>query len=85
MEPLATDGVRVVVAGTVLWAVALVLALVFYGDLSDDGRGWYAPAAGCGIALGLIGIAYCTRRRDALRAEGQAALDDALAGKRVEL
>ena len=75
-EPLATDGVAAVAVGTGVWGVALVVTLV----LSDDGRLWWVGTCVCGVVLGLIGLAYSVRRRDALRREGQDALDEALGG-----
>ena len=79
-EPLATDGVAAVAVGTGVWGVALVATLVLWGSLSDDGRLWWVPTCVCGVVLGLIGLAYSVRRRDALRRDGQDALDEALGG-----
>lgn len=67
-EPLETDDVKVVALGTVLWAVALVAALLLRGRLDEDGRGSWVWVAAAGLALGLIGIRHVRRRRSALRA-----------------
>lgn len=67
-EPLATDDVRVIVVGTVLWAVALVLAVALHGRLEDSGRDKWVWVAAAGLGLGLVGIRYVRRRRAALRA-----------------
>ncbi len=72
-EPLATDEVRVVAVGTVLFAIGLVLTLVFHDRLEDDGRGDWVWIMACGVLLGLIGLRTVRRRRDAL---GQTQTDD---------
>jgi len=64
--PLRVDTLRVVVAGTALWAVALVVLLVL-GDRVDRLWTWTCVA---GIGLALIGIGIMRwqgqlgRRRD---------------------
>ena len=50
--PLQVDTVRVVLAGTVVWAVALVVLLVL-GDRVDRMWTWTCVAA---IALGTLGL-----------------------------
>jgi hypothetical protein len=60
------DGIAVVSLGTVLWAIALVLSLVFEDQLRRDGHLWWIAGAACGFGLGLLGIAYCVRRRNRL-------------------
>ncbi|MGH3745566.1 MAG: DUF2530 domain-containing protein [Mycobacteriales bacterium] len=60
------DGIAVVSVGTVLWAVALVLSLVYEDHLRRDGHLWWIATAACGFGLGLLGIAYCVRRRNRL-------------------
>lgn len=73
--PLETDDVPVVVAGTALWALALLALLPFTGRLADDGRLWWLWTCAAGIAVGLFGIRYCRRRR-AGRALGSDAAPD---------
>lgn len=63
--PLRVDTARVVLAGTALWAVALVVLLVL-GDRVDRMWVWTCVAA---IGLGLLGLAVMrwqgqTGRRD---------------------
>jgi Protein of unknown function (DUF2530) len=63
--PLRVDTVRVVQAGTALWAVALVVLLVL-GDRVDRVWTWTCVAA---IALAVLGLAIMRgqgmyRRRD---------------------
>ena len=53
--PVPTNDLRVVVLGTVLWAVALVLTAAF--------RREWAGTCLAGFLLGLLGIAYTRRRR----------------------
>jgi hypothetical protein len=67
VRPLDVDGVRAVAIGTVLWAVALVALLPFWGRLADDGRLWWIGACAAGTGLGLLGLVYVTRRRNAIR------------------
>jgi hypothetical protein len=64
--PLVVDEVKVVAVGTAAWAVAFLVLLPFAGRLEDDGRLWWLGACGFGFVLGLIGLAYCVRRRAAI-------------------
>lgn len=61
--PLATDDGATVIVGIGLWVVALALSLVFHGQLADAGRGWWTWTALAGIAGGLLGLLYLSRRR----------------------
>jgi len=63
-EPVETDDVAIITAGTALWALALVVLLVLRGRLEDDDWVWVAAA---GTFLGLLGIRYVRRRRAARR------------------
>jgi hypothetical protein len=69
-EPLPNDGVRTVIIGTVLWAVALVALLPFSDRLNDDGRLWWIATCAVGTGLGLLGLVYCKRRANKLRRLG---------------
>jgi LPXTG-motif cell wall-anchored protein len=69
-EPLETDDVRVIVIGTVLWAVALVLTLVWHDRLADTGHGDWVWVTLAGTFLGLLGLPYLLRRRRLLRQNG---------------
>lgn len=68
-EPMETDEVRVVAAGTVLFAIGLVLTVVLHGRLEDDGRGDWVWIMACGVLLGLIGLRTVRRRRVTLRTD----------------
>lgn len=61
-EPLETDDVRLVAAGTVLWLVALAVLLVLKAA-GTDVHGWWLWMCGAGFGLGLIGVRYCVNRR----------------------
>ena len=64
-EPLETDDVRIVAGGTALWAVALVV-LTVARLAGADVHGWWIALCACGFLLGLAGVRYCQRRRDAI-------------------
>lgn len=65
-EPLETDDVRLVGLGTALWALALVVLAVLQVASVGDVQPWWLAMCVCGLALGLVGVRYCQRRRDAL-------------------
>ncbi len=67
LQPLPYDGVVSVAVGTVLWAVAALVMLVFLDDLRDDGHLWWLATAICGFGLGLAGLWIVIRRRNRLR------------------
>lgn len=69
--PYESDDVRTVAIGTILWGVALVALLPFWGRLDDAGRLWWIPTCASGLALGFVGLAY-TRRRAAAIARDKA-------------
>jgi hypothetical protein len=62
LEPLAVDTVRIVLAGTVLFAVALVVTLLV-PSLHGGDRDWWPWACTSGLGLGLLGLAYIRRGR----------------------
>lgn len=66
-EPLETNDVRTVAVGTLAWAVGLVVLLVLSVTDAVQVRGWWLVMCGCGIALGLFGLRYVSRRQAALR------------------
>jgi hypothetical protein len=64
VEPLDVDGTRTVAVGTVLWLVAFVLLLPFYGRLEQTNRVWWLWTCLAGFGLGVLGWDYCRRRRN---------------------
>jgi hypothetical protein len=64
---LDVDGVGAVAVGAALWGVAFVLTLLFRGPLADAGNGWWTWVCLTGVVLGLLGLWYVRRRRDAYR------------------
>ncbi len=60
---METDDVAIVTAGTVLWALSVVAALVLRDRLDDQGRGGWVWVAAAGVFLGLVGIRQVRRRR----------------------
>ena len=63
VEPIDVDGVRAVEIGTLIWLVAFVGTLPFYGRLRDDGHGWWLWTCLAGFGLGALGVEFCRRRR----------------------
>lgn len=66
VEPMDVDGVRTMTVGTIVWGVIAVALVPFLGTLEEQGRTWWIWTAVAGLGLGLIGIEYCRRRRNAL-------------------
>lgn len=64
-EPLETDDVKIVAGGTALWAVAL-LVLLALKSTGTQVHGWWLVMCLAGIALGLLGVRYCGRRKRAV-------------------
>jgi hypothetical protein len=64
VEPLDLDGTRTVAVGSGLFLLAFVVMLPFYDRLDDAGRSWWVWSCLCGFVLGVIGAAYCRRRRN---------------------
>jgi hypothetical protein len=67
VEPMDVDGVRTITVGTILWGVLAIALLPFLGNLESSGRTWWMWTAVAGFGLGLIGLEYCRRRKNALR------------------
>ena len=68
LKALDVDGVGAVAAGTVAWLVALLLCLALRGSLAEAGRGWWVWVCVSGAVLGLAGLWFVRRRRDAYAA-----------------
>ncbi len=71
VHPLDVDGVRTVSIGIVVWTVALLGLLPFTSRLRAAGMDWWLWTCVTGIALGLVGLAYCRYRRDRLAQDPQ--------------
>lgn len=68
IAPLDVDGVRAIAVGTVLWAVALVVALALRSQLAENDLGWWIWVCLAGMLLGLPGLWFVRRRRAAYAA-----------------
>ena len=66
VEPMDVDGVRTMTVGTIGWGIVAIALLPFWGNLQEQGRTWWLWTAIAGLGLGLMGIEFCKRRRDAL-------------------
>jgi hypothetical protein len=73
VHPFDVDGVRTVAVGTVLWAAAFVLLALNRASLDEQGLGWWLWTCLAGVGLGLLGLEYTRKRRDAI---AQALLDE---------
>ena len=62
-EPLETNDVAIVTTGAVLWALALVVTLLWRDTLEDQGRGSWVWVTAAGTFLGLVGVRHVRRRR----------------------
>lgn len=62
LAPLHVPTRRLVLAGTALWAVALLVTLVVPG-LHEGDRSWWPWTCVAGIGLGGLGLAYLSRGR----------------------
>jgi len=64
VQPLDVDGSRAVAVGTLLWALAFVVLLVFFrDDLAQGDREWWLWTSLAGAGLGLVGWEYTRHRR----------------------
>ena len=63
IAPLDENGIVVTTVGTAAFAVAALVLGLQYDRLLASGHGWWLAVAIAGAVLGLIGLAYCWRRR----------------------
>jgi len=61
-EPLDVTGVRTVAVGTLLFLIAGLAMLPFYGWLEDHDKVWWLYTCAAGVGLGIFGFEYCRRR-----------------------
>lgn len=76
-KPLDVDGVLAVTVGTVAWGVAFLVLLSFRDQLAEQGREWWLWTCLTGAALGVAGLWYCVRRRNAIRRDATRAAEEA--------
>ena len=60
--PLKTDDRKVILVGLVLWILALAGMLLFLGALQESGLVWLLWTVVVGLGLGLVLLAYTTKR-----------------------
>ncbi len=82
VRALDPDGVAVVSAGTVAFAIAAVVCWVTRADLGALGKLWYLGVSVTGTALGLLGLAFGLyrklRRRRNLAAPADGSIEETL-------
>ncbi|MCU1577543.1 MAG: hypothetical protein JWP70_2247 [Leifsonia sp.] len=61
--PVETDDRRAVLAGLVLWLVALVVLLLLASELVARDLFWWLWTVVVGVALGIVGLIYLSIRR----------------------
>ena len=68
--PARADARKAMFVGTVVWLVALIVAIVLRPQLMDAGFGWFVWAAAIGVGIGVVGLAVVlVIRRRILRQE----------------
>ena len=71
VRALDPDGVAVVTAGTVAFAVGAVVCWLNLAQLTATGKGWYLGVAVTGAVLGLLGLAWGLFRKVRRRRSGR--------------
>jgi uncharacterized membrane protein len=66
LKPMEVDLNRIVLLGTVLYAIVAVIFLPLQSSLSHDGHGRWPWIAVSGVVLGLAGLTYLKRRDRAI-------------------
>jgi hypothetical protein len=62
LQPLAVSTARIIIGGTVAWALVLAVTLLVPA-LHEGERDWWPWTCVAGIALGFIGFTYVRRGR----------------------
>jgi MYXO-CTERM domain-containing protein len=65
---LDVDGLAVVTVGSAIFGVVSLVLAFAYDWLAAHGHGLWLQVSVVGFALGLVGLAYCWRRRRRRRA-----------------
>ncbi len=71
VKPLDTDGVAAIAIGTAMFAMALVVTLLFSKSLIERDATWWIWVCVAGFGLGILGTAYVVRRRSVYRAAAE--------------
>ena len=79
LKPMEVDLSRIVLLGTVLYAIVAVVLLPMQSALNHDGHGRWPWIAVSGVALGLLGLTYVRRRDRAIARDAARAADGASA------
>ena len=61
--PVKTDDRKAMLVGTALWLVALAVLLLFLRPILENNNIWLLWTCAAGLALGLLGILYTSRRQ----------------------
>ena len=77
LKPMEVDLNRIVLIGTVLYAVVAVVLLPLQTSLTHDGHGRWPWIAVSGVVLGLVGLTYLKRRDRAIARDAAAKPADA--------
>ncbi|QTX04004.1 DUF2530 domain-containing protein [Agromyces archimandritae] len=73
-EPVRADARKAVVAGTVLWLLAMLACWIWREPLAEAGLGWWFTTSALGVALGVGGFAVVQwRRREEIARTAEAA------------
>ena len=75
LKPMEFDLAKVVLIGTVLYAIAAVVMLPLHTSLTSGGHGRWPWIAVSGAGLGLLGLYYLKRRDRAIARDAAAAKD----------
>jgi len=78
---MEVDLSRVVLIGTVLYAITAVILLPMQSSLTHDGHGRWPWIAVSGVGLGLLGLVYLKRRDKAIARDAAAKAAAASAGE----
>lgn len=79
LQPMEVDLGRIVLIGTVLYAIVAIVFLPLQSTLSHDGHGRWPWVAVSGAVLGLLGFVYVKRRDRAIARDAAKAADAASA------
>ncbi|MGC3994358.1 MAG: hypothetical protein QM779_09670 [Propionicimonas sp.] len=79
VRALDPDGLAVVTAGTIGFAVGVAVCWWTYPQLAATERGWYLGVAVTGTVIGLLGLAFGLFRKSRRRSGGDIPLDDSAA------